>query len=1469
MPPKAKDKGGPPEGCDGEKRTISVRVEGILEEGLDEPYLALEVPGCEKEFRTDVLTGCASYSGVWVSAPTGDNLPPTELTLHSSATGCEASSKFGPTFRTQTPLSETVPGEAFRVIDTHRTHWDACEVTVHDTCHLTANGKDYVRKGPHGFAFSCGLMEEVFTVTPDSVRDVFGAQLSVKVMTKKTVIIPAGDAVAEKGAKGKKVAASEPKEEVTYIEHTSSALSFVPLVMGKSTAHVVHSSAKGGKARHLLPNFAHLKVVISCSDEEKPCTLLTAALSAQLRPLCFTFISVQDLPDSRPISIHKSEGDIRPFLDTLSTQKPDYSAQHRTCEPLFLKAQLLPGAKPFFTPCVPHERNAGIYIHHLFLLGRIEAETDGTIPDLLQLVRHLAHAKVTVEVHDRVQKGTKPENNEDFKSVAPHGVCAVSLADLLASFFEKKEDNLGLTSTSVQEESEGVDSAVPLVNVKTVTQVVQHRASIEKDNEETKEEGQGDSVLTRQMPGQYMSWGTTLVLNIAMARELPRLSFLAAAIHNETLVTSIVAGATLASLVVLLPDTEEELQGETVDDPASFKAATPDPNAPSTEPSEELCAQPAKLTKHEFLSFLHSERPAASATTYHTLGRDVGYSIPVFKQKQTILPPQLSCMVIRIRYDARSTRKVLHNVMRTVTEMERATETDDVELYTPHSVAPAEPDEPADAKKKAKPTSAPAETPAPAPASPDEDVIHVTADPNKVSGFEIIDGVWRIVLIEGVTTTVLQRIFEVFHDSVEEGDLLAGRVSIIFNPKLALPARNYIKWPQLVPFAPERGQKGDDEDDVAADSIDAGGVQNHIRRVRVSQSLQSISGTLSNYVRRRVNEGLLQAVICLEELLRLETMTDVHNFNVFPTTAQLILLERAYGTTMSSYDVCGSEDFLPFSVDFSETTDHKEATAARLREVNAEKGQYPFLYIRERKQTHSDSTAFEEDPKKQTLAEYITKAAKERVVPVSLQELSQHVGKEVVLTGVPEPPDTLQKKQTTSRKAKPEVTFGGVDTTASNTTVLCALQVHAFGGERITLVMTGLPRPVKNITIEAEGRVIAFPPHNTDGTIAVQVYRWKEAVQGGMNGGSINGAFLAKKRHDTAKLGFTHFHSTHKEKLRKKKAEDRLRSERTQMEQDGYSSGSDFELDKTLDQPNTMPEVETYYPFLNTQSARTHTKKEPTYSKGMGSLSQPIRYEYSDTTSAPTTRSKPGFTQLLGGWRPLTLDDCDHNHMGVRRKGDKKHGILKRHDNGFCDVLFAGDTHTTKVPLGRLEVDAKNAILDNRHAVKPLPPRIEDLTQKWAPQTNPFSRVSDTKSDMKPTRGNPSGFFSGGYTSNEADNRDQDLREQAAREHETWKKNVVVDDVVFHVDRKSHGHPIDVLQGILHTTKGRRTKPGLGLPASPLSIQKPSLESKSRHEVSVVHYAGKSHTWKTYDNKDRRKITPLTAEEKTGPHWGP
>eukprot|EP00759_Apiculatamorpha_spiralis_P029798 PhF_6_TR31808/c0_g1_i2/m.46939 len=251
-----------------------------------------------------------------------------------------------------------------------------------------------------------------------------------------------------------------------------------------------------------------------------------------------------------------------------------------------------------------------------------------------------------------------------------------------------------------------------------------------------------------------------------------------------------------------------------------------------------------------------------------------------------------------------------------------------------------------------------------------------------VSGFEVMDSEERIFFIESVRGSVLKEVHTALLPYIED-----GTVHVVMEPQLAYPKRLFFEYPPLVrvptlPTSPHAGQPPRTADtdadkpitavpaakpppkgagakapagggkapgpqapeaqpsaetappppptDLAQPQLaDPGGVLGRLRRMKIAPTLGSIAVTQSHYLHGNQSKLCINAV---EKLLRLKTirrMQEAFDYHLIPTPEELVALERAFGQTLSTRDVCDRDMFTPFDMPLKEGSQTNQSAMSK------------------------------------------------------------------------------------------------------------------------------------------------------------------------------------------------------------------------------------------------------------------------------------------------------------------------------------------------------------------------------------------------------------------------------------------------------------------------------------------------------------------------------------------------------------
>ncbi|CCW61522.1 unnamed protein product [Phytomonas sp. EM1] len=194
--------------------------------------------------------------------------------------------------------------------------------------------------------------------------------------------------------------------------------------------------------------------------------------------------------------------------------------------------------------------------------------------------------------------------------------------------------------------------------------------------------------------------------------------------------------------------------------------------------------------------------------------------------------------------------------------------------------------------------------------------------PPGISGFEVADGEFHFVCLEGPVGElhrITRALYEVSGDS--------GDVRFWMNRELFVPMRYYHHYPPLV--TPPGGHVSEHPDTegysqlttpstakgptfAAADTdVDeaGGGCGGRIHRIRLSESLLSLAARPCYLLRHTLSRDCLECIHKLHQLRQCHTLREAFERNLFPSAESLIAVERTFGSTLSLVDIFGRDEY--------------------------------------------------------------------------------------------------------------------------------------------------------------------------------------------------------------------------------------------------------------------------------------------------------------------------------------------------------------------------------------------------------------------------------------------------------------------------------------------------------------------------------------------------------------------------------
>lgn len=98
-----------------------------------------------------------------------------------------------------------------------------------------------------------------------------------------------------------------------------------------------------------------------------------------------------------------------------------------------------------------------------------------------------------------------------------------------------------------------------------------------------------------------------------------------------------------------------------------------------------------------------------------------------------------------------------------------------------------------------------------------------------------------------------------------------------------------------------------------AGELDAGGVGGRLRRIRLGRSLEELKQQPGFYVRRRLSHAALQCVLKLCDLWTATSVSFAATHNYFPSSSEIVALERVEGQCLETVDITGTNQFVNFA----------------------------------------------------------------------------------------------------------------------------------------------------------------------------------------------------------------------------------------------------------------------------------------------------------------------------------------------------------------------------------------------------------------------------------------------------------------------------------------------------------------------------------------------------------------------------
>jgi len=712
--------------------------------------------------------------------------------------------------------------------------------------------------------------------------------------------------------------------------------------------------------------------------------------------------------------------------------------------------------------------------------------------------------------------------------------------------------------------------------------------------------------------------------------------------------------------------------------------------------------------------------------------------------------------------------------------------------------------------------------------------------PDNVSGFEIMDGESRIIVIEAPLPFTAK--------AAAVAAAVAGEdstVKILFNYELPFVKRRYHVWPPLVrpivppsakeeaaraaaaaqaeaeaqaadgkgkgkgaapkeatkppgssrsarPAVPAIGAEtaasaGDDEQGGAddAEEMDAGGVGGRIRRIRLKQPLPAMYNTKSHYIRRSLPHDALVCIHRLVGLAKSPCMVHAIDHDLFPSAPEIIALERIAGDCLDVYDVCAAEEFYNFGErDVSELVER--ATRAQLAAV-AERERPPAAEL-------------------------------------DLGDLSKAgaMGRVVSFVAMPTPPDDARRLPSLSSVKR-------YNHTAYMTEVERKVSVRC--------AFSGTP-PTQLLRFLITGQVVP----DGGGSAVLFVMSCVSLAKKGTD--SRNPAFVAKKRADEHRLPASAYYA--------KRQEARAQYRKTHTLPNAYARA--YRDDSSDDEPG----------FADA----------PPYSEAhdtLGRIQVPERL--AETNHVGLGRQRLHDMSAVAAVKKLEAARAlDEKYARARELDERMHEKEMEELRRLAALRPPDDRPSFST------VNKRTAVEDAKPKLAPSEARVDDLKEPWVPPEGSLFVNKPGEARSQRLR------FAGGHNATATRFESvfaENAKDKAAREaeekrlaREQWEKKVVVEDTQFRVACKNPRGPPHIIDKHRTMLDGEPKKASLKkvrmvpAPVSIREVEKIAPNEKVDPKVSKhpdnrqFYYAKRAH--------DKIPAIPgMDDAEKRGPLWYP
>lgn len=554
------------------------------------------------------------------------------------------------------------------------------------------------------------------------------------------------------------------------------------------------------------------------------------------------------------------------------------------------------------------------------------------------------------------------------------------------------------------------------------------------------------------------------------------------------------------------------------------------------------------------------------------------------------------------------------------------------------------------------------------------------------------------------------------------------------------------------------------------------GVNGRLHRIRLRYSLASVEAQQSNYVKRRLSNKVLACIDRLSRLTKVLFMEEAINEAMFPTTHELIELERLYGVVLSNRDQSGHDDQIIIDGQAQDLVSDGISAEEVLKNAVEQSDEAKLL-----EELESQKRALEELGREEEV-EYVDQST----------DLTALLNRDVKIVG------SLPSVEELAALPPAKVVCPSVPGNK--------VWVHVKAIQKcILILLEDRPVPTGILSYIAQGELLPGTLPNSYRSrkgygplFALKLYTFEEAASALHKRTTANPSYVALKEAQRKRLEFPAYrreqHKIHKwnERIHQKAVKHKLKMTRegpAGYDDDDTSSESDKDYDGHSDtvglvEPPRFPPVQTDFREVN-------------------------KLKHVGTKATPRDR-------------------VDYDPLG----GDSPPKILTKEDR---EVLKKKAKEWEQAQRAFRNMRSSTAAEDNRHLKKPSEQRIDDLKEKWTQPSWPFGSKEKNSGfklyNRPPDLPHAETVF--------LDNEPHEVQRKID-ETQKWHKSVVVNDTHFHVKMThNQGHDaIDkYLRGMLKDppmkeslkrTKAHEPCPVSMYNAPPLPPSPPSMRTTQR-----------------------------------------